>query len=413
MMQFSRIIRKGFTIKTILVALALTAHTLLFAQVESDERPLAIGTDGINFHKDSVFHMTLRFRMQNRFGYQSSLDAVDEDGFEASVRRLRLRLDGFVLNRKLGYYIQLSFSRSDQDLVSGTVAQTVRDAMIYYNFSKSFYIGFGQSKLPGNRERVISSGNLQFPDRSVANAVYTLDRDFGFFAYKTIEMQNSQKSILQLKGTITGGEGRGQVFTEGLAYTGRVEWLPMGRFKNLGDYSEGDLEFESKPKLSVATGYSYNDGTIRVGGQLGAILPSPVDMQTWISDVMLKYAGWGVMGEYFHRTVSDYSLDGTNDLAINRVPRGNGFNLQVSRMLAKKHEIALRYSGVNPQEGFEPYQYRLRTKALGYSYYLNRHRVKFQYYFGLDDRYNPQTVPGALYNFNNRIYTMIQVELGI
>jgi hypothetical protein len=399
--------------QTILFALAMLPFADVYGQVESDERPLDISPSGINFNKDSVFHLTLRFRMQNRFGYLSTLDGVNEAGFEASVRRLRLRLDGFVLSKKIGYYIQLSFSRSDQDLVSGTVAQTVRDAMVYYNFNKNFYIGFGQSKLPGNRERVISSGNLQFPDRSIANAVYTLDRDFGFFAYKTFELAGDKKPMFQIKGTITGGEGRGQVFTEGLAYTGRIEWLPLGAFKNLGDYTEGDLEFEKSPKISLATGYSYNDGTTRVGGQLGSIIPVPVDMKTWISDMMFKYAGWGVMGEYFQRDVSGYTLDGTNDLAMNRVPRGNGFNLHVSRMLAKKHELTIRYAGVNPEKDFEAYQYRWRTKAIGYNYYLNKHRIKFQYYFGLDDRYNPQTIPGVLHNFENRVYTMIQVELGI
>lgn len=385
----------------------------LFAQVESDERPLEISPNGINFNKDSVFHLTLRFRMQNRFGYLSTLDGVNEAGFEASVRRLRLRLDGFVLSRKIGYYIQLSFSRSDQDLVSGTVAQTVRDAMIYYYFNKNFYIGFGQSKLPGNRERVISSGNLQFPDRSIANAAYTLDRDFGFFAYKTIALDGDKQPILQLKGTITGGEGRGQVFTDGLAYTGRIEWLPLGAFKNLGDYTQGDLEFEKRPKFSVATGYSYNDATTRAGGQLGSNIPVPVDMKTWISDMMFKYAGWAVMGEYFYRTLDDYDLDGINDLALKKIPQGKGFNLHISRMLAKKHEVAIRYAGVNPLKEFEAYQYRWRTRALEYNYYLNKHRIKFQYYIGLDDRSNPQTVPGLLHNFENRVYTMIQVELGI
>ncbi len=381
-------------------------------QVESDERPLAIGTEGINFHKDSVFHMSLRFRMQNRFGYLSTLDGVNEAGFEALVRRLRLRLDGYVLSRKIGYYIQLSFSRNDQDLVSGTVAQTVRDAMIYYNFSKNFYIGFGQGKLPGNRERVISSGNLQFPDRSIANSVYTLDRDMGFFAYKTFNM--GEKQVLQVKGTITGGEGRGQTFTNtGLAYTGRVEWLPLGIFKNTGDYTEGDLEFEKIPKFSIAASYCFNDGTVRSGGQLGSTLPNPVDMKTFISDMMFKYNGWGVMGEFFLRNINDFEYNGSNDLAMNKTPQGTGFNFHLSKMVARKHEVVARYAGVTPKKGFEQYQYKWRTKAVGYNFYLNKHRVKFQYYFGLDDRYNPGTAPGYLHNLNNRINTMIQVELGI
>jgi hypothetical protein len=89
------------------------------------------------------------------------------------VRRLRLRLDGFVLQRRLQYYIQLSFSKADMELEGGTVPQTIRDAMVYYHFNKRFYLGFGQSKLPGNRQRVISSGNQQFADRSIAA---TIDR---------------------------------------------------------------------------------------------------------------------------------------------------------------------------------------------------------------------------------------------
>ncbi len=224
----------------LIIGICLTGKLTLFAQVESDERPLAISSDGIGFKKDSVFAMNMRFRMQNRFGYFSTLDGEDKEGIEATVRRLRLRFDGFVLSPKIGYYIQLSFSRSDQDLVSGTVSQIVRDAMVYYNVNKNFYVGFGQSKLPGNRERVISSGNLQFPDRSIANTIFTIDRDFGFFAYNTIPL--GEKQILQVKTAISSGEGRGQLASNaGLAYTGKLEWLPLGSFKNLGNYSEGDL----------------------------------------------------------------------------------------------------------------------------------------------------------------------------
>jgi len=395
-----------------IIAFCFLIANPVFGQVESDERPLDVSQNGIAFHKDSVFLLNLRFRMQNRFGYLSTIDGVDEAGFEAMVRRLRLRFDGFVLNKKIGYYIQLSFSRSDQDLTSGTISQTVRDAMVYYNFNKNFYLGFGQSKLPGNRERVISSGNLQFPDRSIANANFTLDRDFGFFAYKTIPM--GEKQILQVKTTISSGEGRGQLASNtGLAYTGRVEWLPLGTFKNLGDYSEGDLEFEKTPKLSLAATYSYNNKTTRSGGQLGSVLPNPVDMKTFISDMMFKYAGWGVMGEFFLRNVDGFEYTGTNDLAMNKIPRGTGFNVHVSRMMGKKHEVAARYAGVTPPEEYKDFQYRWRTKALGYTYYLNKHRIKFQYYFSLDDRYNPGNVPGLLHNFENRVNTMIQVELGI
>ena len=136
-------------------------------------------------------------------------------------------------------------------------------------------------------------------------------------------------------------------------------------------------------------------------------------MKTLISDLMFKYSGWGAMGEFFYRTIGDFEYTPSNTLAMNRIPTGTGFNFHLSRMLARKHEVALRYAGVTPEKGFQDWQYRWRTKAVGYTYYLNKHRVKFQYYFGLDERYNPGTVPGLLHNLDNRISTMVQVELGI
>lgn len=401
--------KAGFRLAMFCFVFVFIPSTLL-AQVESDEKPLLVSPNGLIFHKDSVFLLNVRFRMQNRFGYFSKLDQSDEPGFETLIRRVRLRFDGFVISPKVSYYLQLSFSRSDQDLVSGTIAQTVRDAMVYYNVSKNFYFGLGQSKLPGNRERVISSGNLQMPDRSIANSVYTLDRDAGLFAYGQIPVG---KQMIMYKAAITGGEGRGQNYSnDGLSYTGRIEYLPFGTFKNLGDYSEGDLEVEKTPKLSVGFSYNVNDKTTRAGGQLGSTLPNPVNMRTAIADMMFKYQGWGILGEYFNRNVDSYTLNGTNNTAMLRIPQGQGFNIHVSKMLSRRSEMVVRFAGTEPKKGFEEHIYQYRTKALGYNYYLNKHRVKFQGYFGLDSRYHPQK-QSLLYPYKNRVNAMVQVELGI
>ena len=49
-----------------------------------------------------------------------------------------------------------------------------------WNFHENFELWVGQTKLPGNRERVISSANLQQVDRSLLNSRFNIDRDFGF-----------------------------------------------------------------------------------------------------------------------------------------------------------------------------------------------------------------------------------------
>jgi phosphate-selective porin OprO/OprP len=137
---------------------------------------------------DSLFSLNFQFRMQNRAMYISKEDTdLAPEAFEFRVRRLRMKFTGFVYNPKLTYYIQLSFSRGDMDWRGfdnskvNSSPNVVRDAIIYYNPNPRLRLGFGQTKLPGNRQRVVSSGDQQFYDRSIVNARFTVDRDFGFF----------------------------------------------------------------------------------------------------------------------------------------------------------------------------------------------------------------------------------------
>lgn len=67
---------------------------------------------GIEFvAKDSIFSTQFQFRMQNRLGYESvAMDDFTPESFEFRVRRLRLRMKGFIYNPKWTYHIQLSFS---------------------------------------------------------------------------------------------------------------------------------------------------------------------------------------------------------------------------------------------------------------------------------------------------------------
>src|SRR5436190_1623322 len=274
-----------------LAVLLLASPCVLQAQTASDKLATLEFRDGVTIRKDSLFQLTMRFRIQNRIGFTT----VNGEDFsaqvvDARVRRCRLRFDGFVLDKRLRYYLHLGFSKADIDMETGTTPQIIRDAIIFYNFTPNFYIGFGQSKLPGNRQRVTSSGNQQFADLSIANAAFNLDRDFGAFAYCTLPMGDQQ---LLIKGALSTGDGRGaSPGNSGMAYTGRMEWLPFGAFTNKGDYSEGDIEMEPRPKLSVGGVYSHNDRAGRIGGQLGADLYAPRSMDTYIADLLLKYNGW-------------------------------------------------------------------------------------------------------------------------
>jgi len=401
---YSKAVKAAFLL---MMAILCSAETARAQFVESDERAILTVDEGVNFSKDSLFLMNLRFRMQSRAGFNTiSGDDLGVDEFEMRVRRLRLRFDGFVLNPKFQYYIQLAFSHSDLNLEDQDKAQPVRDAILYYTFNDNFYMGFGQSKLPGNRQRVNSSGNLQFADRSIVNSTLTLDRDFGFFGYYTFKMP---QSILMLKGAVTTGDGRNaSAINEGLAYTGRAEFLPFGAFENSGDYSEGDLEFEETPKLSVGAAFSKNFKATKTGGQLGKELYGTRDLTSVIFDAIFKYRGWAASSEYIRRDTDNPIT--TNNLGETRhVFTGYGINTQLSKMVSRKTEVALRYAFVNPEEEIESVQNRIDEGLVGVTRYLNGHRIKVQGNIGY------RWVDGVqrLDHPGNNWTGMLQVEFGI
>ncbi len=392
----------------IIGCLGLALSQTVVAQNESDERSLLQVQKGISFTKDSLFSLNMRFRLQNRIGFRT--ESGEDLSFEQTdfrIRRLRVRLDGFVFNPRIQYYIQLGFSKSDMDLDGGEVAQPIRDAILYYHFSPNFYVGLGQAKLPGNRERVISSGNLQFAERSIANSFFTLDRDFGVFAYYTVPSQG--KAFFQFKGAISSGEGRNpSVGDRGLSYTGRIEVLPFGKFTNGGDYSEGDLELEARPKLSLGASYSYNESGSRSRGQLGPELYQKRDQRVLIADMMLKYRGWALLGEYFSRNASNPIT--YNPLGLRQaVWVGSGQNLQVSKLISKQGELAIRYAQITPKQSIRNLEMQREETTLGYTHYVGGHRVKLQGNLGYSWANNQLLLTETA----NYWFGLFQVEFGI
>ena len=253
---------------------------------------------GLTFQpQNNLYKMTIRFRMQNllALGFDKDFSLNDT---EARVKRLRLRFDGYIFSPKLLYSIQLGFTSYDAKTLPNGNMNIVRDAMIYYMPNATWNIGFGQTKIKANRARVNSSSALQFVDRSIVNSEFNLDRDFGFFGeyYKALAGDFN----ISAKGSITLGEGRNWSTGDnaGFAYTGRLELYPFGRFKSLGDVTEGDFEREQTVKVLVAGAYSYNDKTTRLQGQNGAIIPNGEtrNLHAYFVDFILKYQGFAFYG---------------------------------------------------------------------------------------------------------------------
>ena len=123
--------------------------------------------------KDSSWSAKIAIRMQllsNTTWTENTNGNYTDPDFNALIRRARLKFDGFAHSPKLQYKIELGLSNRDMSGASPYTNNTPRfmyDAVIMWNFYKNFVLWAGQTKLPGNLERVISSGDMQLVDRSL------------------------------------------------------------------------------------------------------------------------------------------------------------------------------------------------------------------------------------------------------
>lgn len=302
------------------------------------------------------------------------------------IRRSRLKFDGFAVTPKLQYKLELGLSNRDMSGVSqftGNTPRYIMDAVIKYNFFENFVLWVGQTKLPGNRERVISSGDMQQVDRSILNARFNIDRDIGFQLRHHFKL--SKNFIVKEIFALSQGEGRNVVTGNlgGHQYTGRIELLPMGNFASKGDYSGSDLKREQTPKLAVGITYDHNNNAVRNRSNMGRYMVTDdgfyeTNINTLFVDAMFKYKGFSLMTEYADRDATDpiaKNSDGTETGDVVQV--GTGLNIQSGYLFKNNWELSGRYSTVELVEeitGTMPEnQY-----TLGLSKFIVGHKLKVQ-----------------------------------
>ena len=358
---------------------------------------------------DSLYQVNIRFRMQNRISYNHN--DGEEDNIDGQIRRLRLRFDGYIGDPKFGYSMQLSFAAGDVGKAEeGKNTNIIRDAMIFYYPNKHWSLGFGQTKLPGNRQRVNSSGALQLTDRSINNADFNIDRDFGFQVL--YNKRNQEKFSYILRGAISTGEARNWTnFKDtGLAYTGKVELFPLGEFTKGGSNYEGDLVHEQTPKLMLSGAYSYNDRAHRTAGMLGddIIGGKTANIKSLFLDAMLKYRGWNVMYSYMNRNSDNVLFYNPADISdFNYIYNGEGMDFQGSYTFPKHWEVIGRYSTQKVDKDIFEFTPNTNQYTLGLTKYIWEHAFKLQAEFTYEQQ--------KFYNLEkkNNWYARLQIEIGI
>ncbi|OAD46734.1 porin [Polaribacter atrinae] len=373
------------TLRKVVVTIIL--YTSLSMQAQETNAP-KFGKGLFNLvGKDSTFTMKVGLRFQTLATSQWDVsNGLSNQESSMLIRRSRLKFDGFAYSPKLKYKVELGLSNRDQSGASEYTSNAPRyilDAVLKWNFSGNFVLWFGQTKLPGNRERVISSANLQMVDRSLLNSNFQIDRDIGIQLRHHFNLTDT--FIVKEIFSIAQGEGRNITTGNigGYQYTTKVELFPFGDFASKGDYAGSDLKFEKKPKLSLAIGYDFNNDASKTKSNQGSYMLNDTgfyatNISTLFLDAMYKHNGFSFMAEYANRDAKDpFAKNSDGTLTGDKVEVGNGLNLQSGYMLSKTIEVSGRYTNITLDKdvmgkGAEN-QY-----TLGVSKYISEHKLKVQ-----------------------------------
>ena len=337
---------------------------------------------------DSSFSVKFAPRFQVRYYGTSDfsddgLAPVDHDFL---VRRSRFKFDGWVVHPSIGYKMEFGLSNNDMSGANAFTKNSPRyilDAVIKWKFAPGFELWAGQTKLPGNVERVISSANLQLVDRSLLNSKFNIDRDLGIQLRHTTKLGG--QFISKEKFAISQGEGRNIATGNegGLQYTGRVELFPLGSFTKKGEYMGSSTVREEKLKIMAAYTYDFNADASKTRSNMGDYMflmdgsLHQTNITTQFIDLVMKYEGFSLMAEYADRSATNpiaVELDGTETGDI--VTVGSAFNMAVGYFISEKTEVAGRYTTLNYADvtGTSP----ATMYTLGLNKFVVGHKLKVQ-----------------------------------
>ena len=273
-----------------LVVLLLALWAPLHAQDEGDDI-MSDESEGVDEHTvDNAQVLINRYQMGNglrlvdKNGNHLTLSALVQASAQTNhyddisgnynrfrIRRARVRLDGTSLHARLRYRLGLDMVKGSETDADGA-GSMLQDAWIAYRpwGDNRLQFSFGQRATPtDNIELSISSHALSFAERSKITSMFSTIREVGFFVESSHHVGHT-KGVIRPSLAITDGDGpiSGGKRYGGLKYGGRINYLPLGTFRNYGQSREGDMAYEFTPKLCLGVAYSYNMGTSdRRGGR--------------------------------------------------------------------------------------------------------------------------------------------------
>lgn len=208
------------------------------------------GKNGFEFRTDNnQFSLAIQNRIQARFAEPFDSDPrtladLERDESSFMIRRARTKLNGHAYAPWLKYYLQYDWSQP-----------VLRDLNLTIDKYQWAQVRVGRGKVSYNNERVTSSGNQQFVNRSIVNDVFTVDRQQGIEVKGNL-FPGTWHDLTYYAGVFTGlGVGERNNDDGNMMYSGRLQWNALGGEMK---FNQSDLDFHEQAKLNISVAANTN-----------------------------------------------------------------------------------------------------------------------------------------------------------
>jgi hypothetical protein len=174
------------------------------------------------------------------------------------------------------------------------------EAWVNYDHCGYFEVKFGQMKPPTDRNFLIHESDLAFPERSLVNDTFSLQRDVGVQIHDMREFQAGDTTMAyDYAFGIFNGEGVGSSYNDSnnVGYSMRTTFYPLGYL----DYTETDFACSEDPKVAIGFWYGHHKADIQQPQNFSERIQST--MHTWGFDATVAWQGLYATAEYISRYV--------------------------------------------------------------------------------------------------------------
>ncbi len=349
-----------FSIASIVLLFGLGFESYSQVKVKKNSEEFQLG-DGLSFDfNDGDYQFAIGGFIQGFYEYEK-MEGLRPNQY-MNAKNSFFTVSGNFKKEKLSFLVQNNFSS----------ARPLLDAWVSYSPIKQLKITMGQKQtFTNNREMTFYEDKLQFVDRGIFSSEFSrTGREFGIFLESEF---GDEKFIIKPKIAITSGDGINSFGADsrdtdkgGWKLGGRLDLLPLGKFKLGNDGYIADLLHEEKPKILIGAAFSQNTGASdKVGEGHNAfnfynnqgVEKLPTYRKVY-QDILVKYKGFSLLGEYVNASASN--LDGTYLDKIATIPLyiteiseylivGQGHNLQAGYVTKSGISVDFRYEKLNKE----------------------------------------------------------------